>query len=317
MANGTRQVKAFAEPRTVMLIKSLLKLLEGRTREPWRYGDQAPFDLLLVEVEGFDYSGQIEQLASPETRLVHLARSEPSGVEPARVLRLPLKAAQLMDLLDRLAEIPAMAFSEQALQAAAPADSADGQGATFPEALFGLWARRKSNEVWLLSLKDEPACLIDFGKSQCRTGERFANLGRAMALRPFFAAKLQAGDELLHDVKPAPLDQMWWRLGRLAGNGRPIPYRPAHGIYRLATEPAFESLIHDATDLKIASRLLEADLDAGQIAAELDVDPGHVENFLNACWMCSYLHCVSDPDSVPSEPGKTEFFSQIRKRFGL
>ncbi|MCA1777879.1 MAG: hypothetical protein LC637_00425, partial [Xanthomonadaceae bacterium] len=77
------------------------------------------------------------------------------------------------------------------------------------------------------------------------------------------------------------------------------------------------SLVHDAADLKIASQLLEKDLNAVQIVAELGIDAAHVENFLNACWMCSYLECVSDPDSIPTEAGKGEFFSQIRKRFGL
>ena len=295
------------------VLKSLILLLEGKTRQPWEYREDQRAEVILVDVDGPEGSAAWGRLAGDGQRTLVAYSEDPSKANAPWVLAKPMRAGALVELLDRLdVSGPAEAPAEPAVVRSPRVPAAPGI-VDFVLRLAPAETVRITDSVRFL-IVDKP-------------GARFAASHPIDELAPMFRTpvaqlRVERVDEASTSLAWKPLELLLWN-GALMVSRHLLQGLDPDARYSLTRWPNFKSLRHGPEHYKMSAFMTRnpaATIDG--IAAFTGVPADDVVAFLNATFACGLLRqeSASDTTTAPragSSSGKKKLLSMIRSRLHM
>lgn len=283
--------------KEVLLIKSYLGLLPGKTREPWSYRDAGPADVEIVP------SG----CAATAAARLRIEYGAAAGSDLC--LQPPIRVASVIAALDeastRLREPQeAAAVTHPTVPRAAPAAQAT--------TLAHLLRERHNGQPFLRAQGEVLYVEVDFEERTYRSSR---------SLTPADASEV-AWRRVDSVAAPCPVEGPLTHLQWLAGVAE-ARVQPGH--YRLRRWPDFGRLPHRPSFVKLAAYFARTG-GSPTAAAEAAVVPfPDVEAFLSGCMLAGYATRL-DEDVAPRrqaaavaapDEGLRSFVAKMRRRLGL
>jgi hypothetical protein len=328
--------------RKELLIQSLLRLANAKTTDRWSWSlcNDDIVDVVIYEPVSMlsnELLSQARQIGTP--MCVALTNTESEVAIGEDVLCYPLRAAELVNLLDRLSSRIMMNGldpwkasrrqpSEQPIE---PINGEFGFALTLQRLID-----RDSRAVHRVNVGDMTLHVIPAGRALLLTqpldSEKLTALFEATSdVRVDVLPDLHARLLIAEGAKQQPLDWLLWRAGLEGPRDRLISTLPSDVAFTLRRWPDFGRLKHDHRHLRMAAHMTRAALTIDELATSTDCSVAQVRAFVNACALCGLIkvrHRATLPaasvqfrrspvSSVPSATRTGGIFRSIRLALGI
>jgi len=282
--------------KEVLLIKSYLSLLPGKTREPWTFLEAGPADVEVVPTGQPATSARI-RIEYGDGEAEHLC------------LRPPLRVANVIAVLDEasaLLDVATPAVAPTAATAAPLQDERDTDHTT----LAALLRDREPTAPVLLFSNGETWIEADFTQRRYRSSEP---LTAAHASQSGWQRAASAPVSLATEGQ---LTYLLWMAGVAEA-------RIAPGRYQLRRWPDFGRLPHRPSFVRLAAYFAKNGVSPSAAADAATVPFPEVKAFLGGCVLAGFATRVDDanergPVAMPTaSPGVRGFLLRVRQRLGL
>lgn len=271
-------------------LKATLALLDGKTREPWAFGEGLVADVVIYE-PGNPLAQALQRRESPSSPRQLFVPCDGETADAQRRLRHPFGASRLIRCLDHASEVlPAPRQGPVGDSLCQRIDEALHSPGVRGVALMtgerrGLLLPAEAALRWPLPLDgDEIARLLAPGvEIQLLRAEDYAALRKLQAITP------------QQHAWEAPL----WTIGVATSGGRLLRRLSETRAYGLRRRPDFGTVGGRKSDLRCSALLLQAPMTPGQLASAAAIPPAVANNFLNAAALCDLL------DGVPASLSTT------------
>lgn len=284
--------------KEVLLIKSYLGLLPGKTVETWVYRDAGPADVEIVSADTAAQSrASVQILYGQNSGDLELA----APIRVAQVIAVLNKASSLLRQLSPVAVVQAPVAAPLRSEVLAPV------GSSLAELL-----RAHARQPRVVVSDGDTLIEIDFqgqqyGSSRPLTSAHASNAGWAIADVRQFDCAIRG-----------PLTYLQWLAGVAEA-------RVAPGHYRLNRWPDFGRLPHRPSFLRLAAYFSRAGGSPSAAADAALVPFPDVEAFLGGCVMAGYATLVDEDGHeaagashpLKADAGLIGLLSKVRRRLGI
>lgn len=282
--------------KEVLLIKSYLGLLPGKTQETWSYRDAGPADVEIVP------SGAA---ATGDARLrIEYGAGEGSGLR----LQSPIRVASVIAALDQ-----ASLHLQQAASAlvSAPSTSEPPRPVAADGSALAELLRPHPGRPGVLALRgDDISVEVDFERRAYRSSRPLtsADVSHAVWRR--------VPQITVPYAVQGPLTYLQWLAGVAEARVQP-------GHYRLRRWPDFGRLPHRPSFVKLAAYFARTGGSPSAAAEAALVPFPDVEAFLAGCMLAGYATRLDEdlapPSRAPAQPdeGLRGFLGKMRRRLGI
>jgi hypothetical protein len=310
------------------LFESMLWAFTGTMRSNWVLASVDAADVIVVHqvdcderVPSWQESGKAvvvivtEQLAEPAEQLV---------------LMYPFRAAQVLELLDRLDVQLATPSSRAASPVERAVENAPMQPAepwSFVEALRTM-RQVQNSDVWLTGRAGQTPILWVKGDGTEYVADPTAVHGIRLGTLRLNELTFQKGSPPPAYLAPRPAVEISWFAGYHASR-RLAPWLHPAASYRMTRWPNFGVIRALPSQIRVTAILATTALTVQQITARAQVSLEEAVRTMNALAACELLVAVEPvspvvapptqpPQSVPTPPGGIRTFVRLmRKRLGL
>ncbi|TAK90548.1 MAG: hypothetical protein EPO06_07980 [Burkholderiaceae bacterium] len=308
-------------PKEITLIKSMLRLFEGKTQGRWQFSEQQPFDALLVpdgRTLGADAETEHESLFI-RTALGHVHIDNPNTEERRRNKAFVLRPIRALTLLEKLNQISVMLDDEETQQALR--EQGWGDMRNWREQLFE-WGRTGDS-----FMVDTTLCkFVIFPQARrflCEKSDASARDLAAAKIRRYERIDPERATDILRTKRTESLAWLGWHTGHY-GDGRLLPVFDEEKNFKLQRWPDFGSLDHEAIYVPIAGILTQRVVSLGQLRQMGNFPPEVLHRFLNAALLTGYLEFVSERSGgwlfgrrSENSSERLGMFARIRQKLGL
>lgn len=281
-----------------LLIKSLLQIVNARTRDRWHFRDDLESDVALCDPGSALVSvvqKQAQRYGSPHCiSLVH------EGLAPIRgtsVLAAPVRAADFIAMLDSVSS--ALATSAHASSAlphcdAIGANSVSAQPSSFGLVMHDLFAQA-SNDVYRIDSANVTLHVIPATRVwllvQALDENEITQLLRSPPDLTLTRLSRDHAQRLLADdrINPYPAESLLWRAGLQGSQDRLLPGLPHDARFALRRWPDFGRLKHEQAHFRMAALLTRAPHDLDELANASAQTREMACAFINACGLCDLI----------------------------
>jgi hypothetical protein len=306
--------------RERLLLRSLVRLVEHRLGSAWEVYDEqgGEAEVVVIAPQG---AGPWEDLEAGVLPAIAVACAQQAPEGARWVLHKPIRAAELIALLERLGEH--LGAPPPEARQAAPA------GAFRPgEYLPGLLdTGAVAGNVFRFALPDGPGVLVDpvsgvfYSKASLAA---LAPLLRASAhtiqVSPLLGAHLQRELEVRR-LQPRPLESLVFAAVAAASRGRVLEGRQADAPAHLKRWPDFMHLPRRPGHLRLAAYLSRYAATVAQAARVTGVPLSEVVDFVNACAVTGLLDEEGEPQARAAGAGpsaaRRSLYRRILGRLGV
>lgn len=295
------------------VLKSLVALLEGKTRQPWNYRDDTHADVVLVDVDNPSTAGTWQSLKGDAGTLRVAYTDRPDFPGARWLLPKPLRAAALVDLLNHL-DVATEAENERA---------PTSEGVSQSSHLELVQLLNRDLDVPMQLSDGQHRLIVDKPSRRYAASHDLEEM-HGLCDMPVNRLHLERVDAADDAAAWQPLSQLLWFCALVGSHGQLLQGLDPRGRYRLKRWPNFKQLKHSQEDYRISAFMTRnpaATVD--EICEATSVDREHVIGFLNASASCGYLRMEHAQTRVPSTPGhrmpssRHGLLSMIRTRLGL
>lgn len=263
----------------------------------------------------------IKRSAQGPTRFVSLVSDESQSAAGTGFIRDPVRAGDLIDLLNQVSATLDTERPHDALPLLAPNEPAAGEGSDpFPVALtVRRLAKSATDEVFQLQTDILQLHVVPSARSVLLTQPinqdsigRLAEPGIHVDVKQLPASHAQ--ELVSNGAQACKVDALLWRLGLHGANSRLLPELSADGLFKLRRWPDFGRVEHTAEHLRLAAQLVRRQASVPDLAASTEQPVSGVTAFINACGLCELLevHPVSATRQVqPMAPSTRTRSSSI------
>lgn len=275
--------------KEIVLIKSMLRLFDGKTQGRWQFAEQQPFDALLVPDSR---SATSDENAETEhdtlfirTALPHTLSEAPNTEERRTnddfVLR-PIRALNLLEKLNRIGELLDLHDTQASVRAHGWDDTREWRD------VLHEW--RGNVESYMV---ETTLCkFVIFPLSR-----RFLCEKADAPIREIASARIQSfqpipperAAHILRVKKTASLSLLAWHAALYSSHSELLPEFSAGQSFRLRRWPDFGSLDHDPVHIPLAGLLSQRVLNLHELQRSGNFPAEHLHRFLNAALLTGYL----------------------------
>jgi hypothetical protein len=326
--------------RDELLLKSMLRIVNGNTRDRWQYRDDLKADVALCSPQtASKLALHKSEGRSSALRCIPLLREQDRPPAGTPALRAPFRAMELRRLLD---EVSSMLTARRTLAAATTSPAT--QSATvstlqpFKPFRFGLalnklierasreMHRIEAGSVILHVIPAARALLLSAPLDEESLG---IVLGPRTDVRIRLVDEAEAQRVIADGAKPQTIDWLLWRAGLDGPTDQLLPGLPANGEFALKRWPDFGRLKHKQSHFLMAGLLTRIPHSVDALALASSQPVSEVCAFINACALCDLIEVrdagekksPAGSQATPAAPRTTRYgsvFQSIRNalRFG-
>ncbi|QBB72411.1 hypothetical protein ELE36_19685 [Pseudolysobacter antarcticus] len=281
-----------------LLIKSLLQIVNARTRDRWHFRDDMESDVALCDPESALVplvQKHAQRNGSPRCiSLVH------EGLEPIRgtsVLAAPVRAADFIAMLDSVSSgltTSAHASSASPRGDAIGTNSISSQPPSFGLLMHDLFAQA-SNDVYRIDSANVTLHVIPATRVwllvQPLEEDDITQLLRSPPDLTLTRLSRDHAQRLLADdrINPYPVESLLWRAGLQGAQDRLLPGLPHDARFALRRWPDFGRLKHEQAHFRMAALLTRAPHDLDELANTSAQTHELARGFINACALCDLI----------------------------
>lgn len=315
--------------RTELRLKSMLEVVNAKTTDRWSFTEQGDAHVAICDPASALTSVSRKRSSHGATRFFSLVEDAALAVEGTSVIRDPIRASDLIELLNLVSSTLSLELppKEWAALASSEDTSVDGRDA-FPVAvaLRGL-AQRDAQMVYALQAESFEMHVVPATRSVLlprpldeKALSRLAAPGVHIGIRewPTSHARLLADT----GAQSCRLDVLLWRLGQCGCKSRLLPELPADAHFKLRRWPDFGRLEHKPEHLRLAARLVRQRTTVLELAIVTGLAVSTINAFVNACCLIDLLEVhAADPSNrstVSAHPSRyLGIFSAVRSALGF
>ena len=294
------------------IVRSVLHLIEGSTREKWEYTESFQADLVLC-----DPDAALTRIAHKQFHntgrpvCVEVLKAGQSRGQLTHFIHFPLRASEVIGVLDTAADEIEHPIAHTAAQAQpsegpaadvrdVPADLHNHQ--TLTELLMALARRRRDEQaVWQVNLDGKCIYVFEpersFAASTELTEQRLADLVRSQKAPALRRVGAIVGNGLRKELAPRPIDELLWNLGMNYPEGKLQESVATASRIKLLRWPDFGRLGARRSHFGFAALLTRGAHSVEEIVQLSGQPMAEVSAFLNACAYCSLLDCQTFNDA--------------------
>lgn len=296
--------------RKELLIKSLLRIVNGKTINSWSFTDESNADVAIFEFDSVESASLLTQSqATSKPRGVLLTSADLAGSYGDRLtLSDPIRRADLLALLDSVSnQITVSTRDSVTCQMATVVSSSrvSPNPFQFAEALHALIGRASRDvfqvETAGVTLHVVPAARALLVKEPVNEETLLRILGKTDEVRVTLMPSALAQRLVAQGAKPEPIDWLLWRLGLQGAGDQLLPMLASTARFALRRWPDFGRLKHDQNHMRMAAWLTCAPLSIDEVVSSAGLSANSVRAFINACALCDLIevHPVAAPRAQP------------------
>lgn len=313
-------------PTQDLVLRSLIELLPGRTREDWGYSDDENADVMIIDVES-TVGGKIWERYSTQDRkhCVVAVVNEASTLGVQYSITKPIRFRGLLDVLDNIST------SRRWLSEAGHNNGwqlKDEQVVVAPShyKLLEILISKKLGHAMRVSVGDVDLFVVDSAQNRCYL---LADIERVYEACTSYEVEIRTQPETqqqielpLRSTQLFSLESFRWNVGLNAFGGKLLPEIANWRGYQLNHWPNFGGLNHlPGVHPQLAAYLSAGPGTVDSISETLGLNKSEVIDFLNACYLCGWLanmvQTAKDNDENKLSAGMGRVVVNIRRRLGV
>lgn len=281
-----------------LLIKSLLQIVNARTRDHWHFHDDMESDVALCDPESALVSlVQKYSQRNGNPRCISLVHEDAAPIRGTSVLTAPVRAADFIAMLDSVSiSLASAAQASSALPHGdmSGANSVGAQPSSFGLVMHDLFAQA-SNDVYRIDSANVTLHVIPATRVwllvQPLEEEEISQLLRSPADLTLTRLSRDHAQRLLSDdrINPYPVESLLWRAGLQGTQDRLLPGLPHDARFALRRWPDFGRLKHEQAHFRMAALLTRAPHDLDELASASAQTREVALGFINACALCDLI----------------------------
>ena len=325
MTPRLRKLTAVGLPaREELLVRSLLKMVNGRTTDEWTFQDTLEANLALCRPESALSAMALRRAASHGLLCVSVVHEDEPALPDTLTLRAPIRSTDFIQILNRA--------SESLLQHVRPkpGPSSDAMAAE-PVALLLRRQLMTGGASHVAITMGSFAAVVSFRARRIASDsplpdEQLLRLGLATTSHCEPLDTEQGARSVAALVHHESLDRLLWIVGLTAPDAVLDAGVPVDGTYALRRWPDAGRLPLEPHHLRMASLLVRQPMRAPELAEASGRSLAEARGFLRACAMSCLLELKSPPASVdavaapivaPRRSRYGELFQSLRAVLGI
>jgi hypothetical protein len=321
-----------------LLIRSNLKLFEGKTRDHWTHVETLPATATVCSASSWtSNAASMKASGSGESACFALLSKDEAAPIGASSLAYPARAQDLAAILDAISG-RISSFATREIRTAAQSSGRASPDRAQPRSFKVALALREllthgSRGIYCIKANGVELHVVPATRTLLTNSSLDENLmARLLAADAEILVK-PASDSAarkleLDGVSARHVDGLLWRLGIDGSRGGLPPALPRDGCYALKRWPDFGRIPHDRLHVRMASLLTRKALTVDQLANASGSEIEDARRFISACWLFDLIDirprlAQSAPQSKPRSTGPiparrfSGVFDSIRSALGF
>lgn len=314
------------------LIKSLLRILAGRTRVAWRHvpGEDADVVLCLPGSPAAELA-RSREVQTGRPLCVALGDFDARPTDWNRTLHRPIRMREFLDALEAVAaELEA---GDSGHPAPMPPESADLAEAVATRSLVDVLRElhmADGSRARVLCVKvDAHELLVHLPRGRCYSAEGFAEGALADLSSPYHRVSVEPSastplGEVGSSEKWIPLEALLWRMGLLGRGQSALGVDAEHARYRLTRWPDLGKIPSNILHVRLTALFSKRAMRIDEAAELLGSSPDAVRDFLRACGCCGILTVMDQAPTAATVARKSPryqprggLFDRLRSALGM
>lgn len=318
MASRIRKLTALGLPaREELLVRSLLKVVNGKTTEEWMFHDTLDANLALCRPESALSSMALRRATTHGMLCVSVVHEDEPALPDTLTLRAPIRSTDFIEILNRA--------SEHLVQHARPA-SAVSPGETQAEPLALALRRRIKAEAasYAEVVAGAQSFVLDVRSGRMASAaslndEALLRLGLSAEFRWEPLDEERGSRGMASATCHENLERLFWIFGMHAPEFVLADGLPVEGIYALRRWPDAGRLPVESHHLRMASLLVRQPMRVAELSQASGRTLTEARGFLRACAMIGLLEQKPAPAllAAPRRSRYGELFQSIRAVLGI
>lgn len=321
------------------LVRSMLGIINGKTIDRWTFSDDGDAQVAICGVASQEVNLVETALDAMMSRTqIVLVDTDSQSIHGQKVLGYPVRAADLVELLDSISK----SFAKRAINAQRQLPGLPASTSPMPmntaECRFAFALREllrlASRHPYKITANGVELIIIPATRSMLRAKRldetsiiRLVQAKSEVLMSPI--SERDMATLATDGARPLPIDALLWRIGLEFQADQLLPDLPREGYFALKRWPDFGGMAPTRNHLRMASVLTLAAKNINDLAKASDSTPQQARGFINACALLDLVEIRSEASNAPplarqhpstrSVPTKrfSGVFQSIRSALGL